>query len=210
MKELRQEELNARFEPAAIIVEKIWEDYVSDPQRPGEMKAVEKVLWAKKGQHFVTGQKTPMRISQARQDPAIWAVVGPAYEAWKANKDAPLNGMPLEQWPGIRREFVEQLKQINIRSVEDLAGMNDAACDRFGIGAVKLRQDAKAFVEAKKGASVVQAELVSRDQKIAEQADELRETKEMLKQMQAQLAAMQDRQPTRGAGRPRKSEAEAA
>lgn len=191
---------------AAIIAEKFWVRYVPDEKDPTKTTAVEMVLWAKKGQHIMTGQKTPMRVTQAKRDPTIWATLEPYYQAWKKGQDVPVDGTPLAAWPGVTPEQVERLRNLQVRSVEDVAAMTDADIDRYGMGGIAMRQQARAFIEAKKDRSVVQTELVSRDRKIAEQDARLAEMGELLKQQAAMLEQLTADKPKRG--RPAKVSAE--
>lgn len=187
---------------AAIIPEKFWVKYIPDDKDPTKTNAVEMVLWAKKGQHIMTGQKTPMRVTQAKRDPMIWATLEPYYEAWKKGQEVPTDGTPLGAWPGVTPEQVERLRQLQVRSVEDVANMTDADMDRYGMGGIAMRQQARAFVEAKKGTSVIQAELVSRDRTIAEQGRALGEMRE---QMAAMAARLENGEQAPRRGRPPKS-----
>jgi len=145
-------------EVAHIIPENFFVRYVAD-EKTGAVTPVEMVLWAKKGQHIMTGQKTPMRITQARKDKQIWAVIEPYYEAWKKGQENPVDGTPLGAWPGLAPEQAERLKMLRVRSVEDVAAMTDADVDTFGMGGLLLRQNARAFIEMKKDKTVIQAEV---------------------------------------------------
>lgn len=197
-KELRQEDLNAREEVANVYPERFWNKYLPAPTQanPNGMKSVEMVMIAKKGTHITIGQRTPMRITQARKDRSIWLAIERYYDAWKKGQDAPVDGTPLDAWPGLTPEEGERLKLLQVRSVEDIAGMNDADIDRYGMGGLALRQRARAFTESKKGVAVFKAELDQRDKQLASMA-------EQITALTAQIAAKPKR------GRPSK-QAEAA
>ena len=71
------------------------------------------------------------------------------YEAFRAGRSAPLEGTPLSEWPSARmsRSRVEELAYFNIRTVEELAGVNDAQLQNLGMGARPEREAARAFLE---------------------------------------------------------------
>lgn len=160
-------------EVAHIVPERFYVRYVSDEKNPGVTQSVEMVLFAKKGQHIMTGQKTPMRITQARKDKQIWAVIEPYYEAWKKGQETPVDGTPLGAWPGLAPEQAERLRMMRVRSVEDVAAMTDADVDNFGMGGLLLRQNARAFVEMKKDKTVIQAEVSKQMEGMQAKIDEL-------------------------------------
>lgn len=132
-----------------------------DPNLPPRVLPVEMVIFAKKGQHIMTGQKTPMRITQARKDKMIWAVIEPYYEAWKKGQEVPTDGTPLSAWPGVTPEQVDRLKMLRARSVEDVAALNDNDIDSYGMGGLSLRQQARMFIEAKKDRTAIATEVAT-------------------------------------------------
>lgn len=191
-KELRQEDLNARDEIAQIYPVRFWVKYIEDDKNPDQTRGVEMVQWAKKGASITIGQQTPMRITQAMKDREIWPALKDFYEAWKAGQDAPVNGTPLSQWPGLPPEQAQRFQQMFIRSVEDVAAMTDNDIDRFGMGGIALRQNARAFVAKK----------TSRD-------SELDALKKQVADLQAFIENTPGAEPTKRRGRPPKT-AEAA
>ena len=71
------------------------------------------------------------------------------YEAFKVGREAPLEGTPLSEWPSARmsRARVEELAYFNIRTVEQLAGVNDAQLPNLGMGSRSEREAARTFLE---------------------------------------------------------------
>jgi len=69
-----------------------------------------------------------------------------AYAYFKAQKEMPVVGTPIEQLPGISPSVVEKLKAMRIRSCEDGAAMSDAAKQEFGPGAIAISNQCRAFV----------------------------------------------------------------
>ena len=80
-----------------------------------------------------------------------------------------ISGTPLEQWPAITRGMAEELRYFNVRTVEELAGMADSACQNF-MGIQSLRDRAKAFLAVSQESAEAEqlaAELNKRDAEIA-------------------------------------------
>jgi hypothetical protein len=69
------------------------------------------------------------------------------YERWKKNEDMPVEGTPIKSWPVISPAQVKNLTSLNILTVEDLAAANDEGLRRIGMGAVDLRNKARAWLK---------------------------------------------------------------
>ena len=71
------------------------------------------------------------------------------YEAFKAGREAPLEGTPLRNWPNSQMTTarVEELVYFNIRTVEELAAVSDLHLPNLGMGGRSLRQAAITFLE---------------------------------------------------------------
>lgn len=69
------------------------------------------------------------------------------YEAFKAGLEPPLHGMPLTEWPPIKRSQVLEFAHFHIKTVEQLAAVNDAQLQNLGMGARDLREQAKAYLD---------------------------------------------------------------
>ena len=75
----------------------------------------------------------PVRAKDKARYPRQWA----AFEAQEAQ---PLEGTPLEEWPGITRSQVAELKHFGVHTVENLANMPDSQAGKFmAIGALKAK-----------------------------------------------------------------------
>ena len=103
------------------------------------------------------------------------------YEAFKQRIEMPLEGTPLVEWPAINRSLADQLAFQGIKTVEQMAGLND---NNMGAvhGMQSLKQKAKDWLDSTKDDGVLSKlrdELVARDATISEQ--------------QAQLAAVMSR-----------------
>jgi len=124
-----------------------------------------------------------------------WAVIEPAYQAWKKGEEVPENGTPLGAWPAIDAEKRKYMNGLGIRSVEDVAAMSDSTVETLPFpGRRDLPKLAQAFLDAQKDANL---------------AAQNAELQERIAAMEAMLAEKAEEKPKRGPGRPRK-ETEAA
>lgn len=140
---------------------------------------VEWCVMIKKG----TGATTPEKIARLMKDQTRWPIIKPYYDAWKANMEAPVDGFPLADWPAITRGQVETLRQLHIRSVQDLAGANDAALMRIGMGGMALKQKAQAWLASAEGPGKAAEEIAAL--KAESEAD-----KQRIKGMEADIAEL--------------------
>jgi hypothetical protein len=92
------------------------------------------------------------------------------YAAFKAGDSEQVVGTPLSQWPRISAAQVEDLKFFKVRTVEELAATSDNHLGALGIDGRRLRDEAKAWLEAAKGTAPIaklQAQLEARDNELA-------------------------------------------
>ena len=189
-----------------IAVEEIYADYA--PQPDGTMKETEWVRWVKKGmQTPATCIEKISRLSKNPDNP-IWQVIKPQYEAGKTGQVAVIVGTPLAAWPGATPALVKALAPCNIRSVEDLAEMEDSAIQRLAVPGLREKQkQAKAFLEAQKATAQVSGEVL----KVREENEALRrELGEMRELIERFAIAQEKTEPAKRRGRPPKVQTEAA
>jgi len=113
------------------------------------------------------------------------------YAAFKAGREMARTGTPLEMWPLIDSPaLVQTLKQQQIHTVEELAGLDDRGIQNVGMGGRMWREKAQLWLsEAKdKGAAILTA-LEERD------ADKARI--QALQEEVARLGALIDKQEAR-------------
>lgn len=106
------------------------------------------------------------------------------FEMFERGEQAPLDGTPIDQWPGIDVASIESLKAANIFTVQALANMPETGMYRLPAGFMNLKSKAKKWLES--GAEV---------ERLKEQNKELMERLEKLESKGKQK------------GRPRKTEA---
>jgi hypothetical protein len=152
--------------------------------------------WVKKGENAgsITNdaiKRLMPRPERNRPGTVEWSVIGPAYEAWKKGEETPLNGTPLFAWAGVPREMIEQLKKVNIFTVEDLADFPDHNVSKVPIPALReWRARARAYREAQSTSDVGHA-LATRDKTIELQGSQIADMQRKMEEMQAMMVAMQ-------------------
>lgn len=72
-------------------------------------------------------------------------------EAWENDTKVPDDGTALEDWPKLDVAMIATLREARIYSVEMLAAMPDNRLDAIPLGGRTLRDQAKAFLDAKNG-----------------------------------------------------------
>lgn len=129
-----------------------------------------------------------------RASVARWNLIKPAYDAFRAGQDIPIDGTPLAAWAGVSPEQAALLRTMGIKTVEGVRDMGEGATARLPFpNARKLPQLAASFLSSV-GEAAKDAEL-----------------SEMRERMAALEAALADGgSEKRGPGRPRKQEADAA
>lgn len=127
------------------------------------------------------------------------------YAAFKEGRDALASGTPLSVWPVLRPSQVAELAARKVHTVEQLAAMADVDASKF-MGMHGIRQQARDFLEAAKGAApmtALRAELETRDSEIAALKAQMAE----LVRASAERAESEGAPPRRG--RPPKTHTEA-
>jgi hypothetical protein len=69
-----------------------------------------------------------------------------AYAAFKRGQEAPLQGMPLEEWPILNKAAIAELHYLQIRTVEELRDVSDLALQNI-MGGQALRERARAWFD---------------------------------------------------------------
>jgi hypothetical protein len=123
--------------------------------------------------------------------PQTWAAAYQhAFAMFKQGLEVPLDGHPLKYWPAISSAQLQTLLGLNIRTVEDLASVNDAVLMKLGMGARALRDLAINWLREAKEVGVSAMEITDLRQKNAA----LLETVEQLKQQVAALMTVSQQQ----------------
>lgn len=111
------------------------------------------------------------------------------YRRWKETGEGEnLTGTVLTEVPWLTRSQVEELTYYRIRTLEQLAGVDDNTCGKI-MGLYELRRKAKAHVEAAEKAAPIealQAQIDERDAQIAALQNSVAEQGKMIKALQKQ------------------------
>lgn len=117
------------------------------------------------------------------------------YNRFKAGQEQATVGTPLEQWPGVTKAQVKELAYFNVRTVEQLASVNDANLSKIG-PYMAIRKRAQDWLRTSRGMAPVE-----------EARAESARLREELQELKRQMAALTEGQAEirRGPGRPPKS-----
>ena len=109
-------------------------------------------------------------------------------DKWRAFEDGleePQVGLPLEKWPGCSRAECENLKSVNLFTVEDVAGSSDVAMDSYGIGGREMKNKAVKYLEASKDNGAVIAKLADIEKKMEAAISRNGELEAIIRNLQA-------------------------
>ncbi len=90
------------------------------------------------------------------------------YRAFQENREAPINGFPLKQWPVATPAQILTLERLHVRSVEDLANANEEVLGRVGMGGRALKQKAIDWLASASGEGKLSEKLSALSQKLDE------------------------------------------
>ena len=109
------------------------------------------------------------------------------YERFKAGHADVLEGTPLSEVPWIGRSMVEELNYLHIRTLEQLANLDDAVCTRF-VGYHELKRRAQAFVEKAQS----DAPLLALEEENKNLKESMAALEQMVKQQTEAMAKLQE------------------
>ncbi len=173
----------------------------------GEVEPYDIVAWVKKGQQNpAVMEEKVSRLLKFPQNP-LTQIIAPAYKRWKDNQSAPVDGTPLAAWPGATPSLVKALEPLNIRSVEDLALMEDSSLQKVSIPRLRdMQKQARAYLEAQKSTAGVAAENLKLKERVEAQASEIAELRAAVNALAEKQGEQSEK---RKPGRPTNAEREA-
>lgn len=115
------------------------------------------------------------------------------YEAWKENRELPESGTPIRGWQMLSPAEQENVISANVKTVEDLAVLNEQGLTRIGMGARALQSKAKDWLAAAQDTGKVSAELSSLKVKVEEQDRQIAELIQTNRELMAELKAKRGR-----------------
>lgn len=210
-----------------IHVQRFWTAFKPDPADAGKLIPIDMCAYGPIGQLQRSLTITEVkRLAAVRQedgnnDSAIgmararWDMIRPQYEAWKSGQEMPLNGTPLAAWNAVTPEQAEVFKSRGVRTVEDIAGLTDAAIEGIPVPRLRdLKKSAHLFLDSAETAKFASV-LAEKERQIENNAAELLDSKKQIADLMSkvnQLAEMiadkqsDDEAPAkRGPGRPAKA-----
>lgn len=111
---------------------------------------------------------------------ARWAQIEPAYDAWKTGQEMPVSGTPLSIWPGLNADQVEVLRQVGIRSVEEIRDLSETQISRVPLPNMRdLKKQAHLFLE-NTGSAAAAAREAEKDQIIASMQERMEAMEKLL------------------------------
>ncbi len=114
------------------------------------------------------------RAAASGQYPNEWARhFREKFKAYKEGQDEPELGLSVKQWPSLSKAQVENLLGAGVRTVEDIAGMNEPTMRKVGMGARELQKKARTYLETRDAnkatemISSLQVAVETKDERIA-------------------------------------------
>ena len=102
---------------------------------------------AKVGQWF---ENTERNVRDGRMNPKWLELWKEGYARWKNGQEMPLNGTAIRGWGLISPAQQETLIRMHVMTIEDLSAINDEGMKRIGMGALDLKNKAKAWLQSVK------------------------------------------------------------
>lgn len=129
---------------------------------------------------------------------AVWSVIGPRYDAWKANEEMPEEGIPLTSWSALNKAQIAVLHSEGIKTVDQLSIITDASIEKIKLPDTRrLRDQAKLIVEGREASDMAK--------EVSDVNERLNASVDVIAEMQAKINELEQAKPKRG--RPKKEEA---
>lgn len=115
-----------------------------------------------------------------------------AYEAFRQDREAPTDGTPIEQLPGMTASRTEELRYFHVRTIEQLAGMPDDLLKKAApMDGFALREKAARWVEAANG-NAAEERLAAENRKLRDNMQTMEQTMAAMRQQMETLQAQMD------------------
>jgi hypothetical protein len=117
------------------------------------------------------------------------------YKKFKSGQEMSVDGIPLEQWPVLKREMVLELKYLGFMTVEQIAEMSEHAVQRIPMMGRRLKELAKAYLDDEHAAALLTQTTAANERlesTIKEQNEKIANQAQMLERLSAQMLALQN------------------
>lgn len=104
-------------------------------------------------------QPRPAQDKDKQRFPLSWS-------AYQTGKEPAESGFPIEQWPQVTVSQVEMLKGLNVKTVEQLAELQDSGLHRLGQGGTTLKVQAQKFLSSAKEMERLRAKIEDLERKL--------------------------------------------
>lgn len=129
-------------------------------------------------------------IERQRREPYHEILVR-AYEAFKAGKEPPMDGTPIEQCTLFTPAEIATIKTVGCRTVDDLAAWPDGNLGIFGMGAVRFKQKAQAWMRSAQNVGASAAEIDKLKGDLETERANSAELRDQLRGLAARLEALE-------------------
>jgi hypothetical protein len=116
-----------------------------------------------------------------------------AYDAWKNGQELPLDGYPIKGWGVLSPSQQANLLAVGIKTVQDLAKVNDEGLKRIGMGSVDLKNRATAWLKAESGPGKLAQENAALKVKVDSQDEQIKQLAATVDELKAMLPKSQER-----------------
>jgi hypothetical protein len=153
-------------------------------------KDVDFVIVTPPGQYSAWEGEAQPWIDSQRREPYHDQLVR-AYEAFKAGKEPPLDGTPIEMCTLFTPSQIKQMKLVGIRAVEDMAAWPDGQLQMLGMGAVRLKQTAQNWLKSAKDAGAAAGEIDKLKAELETQKADNDQLRDQLRALAARVEAVE-------------------
>jgi hypothetical protein len=109
------------------------------------------------------------------------------YAAFKADQEAPVDGTPIDQLPGVTKSQVQELAYFHVRTIEALANLSDEQMGKvMPMGGRQMREKAQRWVKNAEG-DAGNERLAAENRRLE---DNMTLMKQQMEDMQRQMAEM--------------------
>ena len=122
---------------------------------------------------------------------------------FKANEELPIDGTPVKTWNGADQAMIRNAIDLGLRTVEDVAKMDESTMQALGMGARAMKTRAETFVSTGGNASRAEGQIVDLKAKLELSDRRASEQAEQMSALARKLADLENA-PKRGPGRPPK------